>query len=569
MTAEALYQTLLSYTSNPFILLSAIFWTTFVLEEGAAALAVLLVLAEKLSLPTATTAVFLGVVASDIGLYILGYAASHFKWVRRWVDVVKLRQGDEWMQQSLLPLVILCRFLPWALPPMFIACGFFGLPFTRLVWLSAVSAALWTVVVVGSMLGFGLFMLDHPESWGWGGALLVLLIVVYSRRRKEALEPPPQKKPEVIEGKDIPPTWPQNQTVCWYERMPAWLFYTPVVLYWLGLALRYRSLTLPTAANPSFEVGGLVGESKLQVLAQVSARVVNWFAPHTALTRSSEPGSAVLDTQRALQALAAAGLDFPLVAKPDRGHHGHGVRPIDGSEALASYIATFPPGEIIVLQKRILFDGEAGVFYVRLPGTSSGRIFSLNLSEPAQVTGDGETTLGTLITVHPSMAHSQILHLATHKDRLDWIPAAGEHVVLAFARSHRLGAILRDGRQYVTPALLERFDQIANGIPGFYFGRFEVRFRQLDAFQRGEDFQIVEINGAGAEANHIWDRNSRLRDAYRTLFEQYRLAFQIGHLNRQQGARPMPLVQLWQVFQRQQALLKQYIRSDAGVVAHE
>lgn len=573
MTAEGIFQTLNAYTQSPLVLWCAVFGLTFLLEEGAAALAVLLFLAGKLSLSLATTAVFFGVVASDAGLYGLGYLASHFKWVRRWIDVVKLRQGDEWSQQNLMPLVILCRFLPWALPPMFIACGFFGLSFWRFLWLSAVSSAVWTVLVMGSMLGVGTVLVDHPDGWLWVAMAIGLLALVYLKRqgnrkatrlamaRQQSVLPVPDAKS--IEGPEL---WPQNQTVCWFERMPAWLFYLPIVLLWLLLALRYRSLTLPTAANPSLEAGGLIGESKLQVMAQVAPTVMPWFAPHAALQRSSVPQSTATDLQMALQALGAAGLEFPVVAKPDRGHHGHGVRPIANAEELERYIDTFPPGATMMLQKLVPFEGEAGVFYIRLPGQSSGQIFSLNLSDPAQVIGDGTTSLRTLITVHPSMAHSQELHLSTHRDRLDWIPPLGEHVVLAFARSHRIGAILKDGRHLVTPALLARFDQIADGIRDFHFGRFDLRFRQVDEFQRGEGFQIVEVNGVGAEANHIWDRHSRLWDAYVTLFAQYRLAFKIGHLNRQNGAQPMGLAQLGALFSQQQDLLDVLEINDAVAV---
>jgi len=573
MSADDLYQTLVAYSISPFVLWWAIFFLTFVLEEGAAALAVLLILAHKLSWPLASTAVFMGVVASDLALYGCGYAASHFKWVRRWIDVVKLRQGDEWMQQTLLPAVILCRFLPWALPPVFIACGFFGLSFLRVLWLSAFSAALWTVVVVGFMLEFSIVLLEHDQFWTWGAALIGLwLFTLWNIRRTRALKThagrlKTTRVPTNLALADLPlpVSWPENQTVCWFERMPAWLFYLPIVLLWLLLSLRYRSLTLPTAANPSFEAGGLVGESKLQVMSQVSASVMEWFAPHTALTRSDEHGVPAADTQRAMRALAAGGLEFPIVAKPDRGHHGHGVHPIASEEELGAYISVFPPGETMMLQTLVPLNGEAGVFYIRPPGHVSGQIFSMNFSEPAQVIGDGITTLRTLIEVHPSMAHSQGIHLAAQLDRLDWIPPAGEHVLLAFARSHRLGAILTDGRQCVTPALLKRFDLIADGIKDFHFGRFEVRFRQLDEFQRGEGFQIVEINGVGAEANHIWDRNSRLHDAYRTLFTQYHLAFKIGDENRRNGAKPMPLKRLWATFRTQQRLLRQFAQTDPGL----
>lgn len=539
MTVESLYGELVAYTSDPWLMSAAIFFGTFVLEEGAAALAALLVLAGMLPLAAASIAVFTGVVVSDAGLYALGYLASRFKWAARWADGVKLRQSGAWLEQSVLPAVIVARFLPWALPPICIASGFFGFSFGRFLWLSAVSAALWSFAMLGSMLGFGSMLLSMQDHWIWAGAAAFLLIGLMVYRQRQKLD---------------------DREVCWFGKIPEWLFYLPIALFWLLLSLRYRSLTLPTAANPSFEAGGLVGESKHQVMSQATARASSWIAPYTVFTRSNEPHSAGTETERAIRAMAETGLGFPLVAKPDRGHHGHGVSVIQDSAELGRYIEAFPPGETIILQKLVPFEGEAGVFYVRIPGEQHGRIFSLNLSEPAHVTGDGVSTLGMLV----SAMRSRDIHLAALGERADWVPDEGEKVLLAFARSLRLGAVLKDGCSLVTPALTKRFDEIADGIPGFFFGRFEVRFRQLDEFQRGEGFQIVEINGAGAEANHIWDRNSRLRDAYATLFEQFRLAFHIGHLNRQQGAAPMGLVRLTKLFRKQQRLLRHLARSYAS-----
>src|SRR3546814_1580343 len=87
----------------------------------------------------------------------------------------------------------------------------------------------------------------------------------------------------------------------------------------------------------------------------------------------------------------------------------------------------------------------------------------------------------------------------------------------------RTGALYTDGGAYVTPALTARFDEIARAMPEFYFGRFDVRFRSVEALGRGEDFQILEVNGASAEAIHIWDPEQTVRETYRVLFEQFRL----------------------------------------------
>ena len=62
------------------------------------------------------------------------------------------------------------------------------------------------------------------------------------------------------------------------EILPKWAFTLPLVLQWLWLSLRYRSLTLPSCVNPSIETGGLVGESKLACLALIGADHRDWVA---------------------------------------------------------------------------------------------------------------------------------------------------------------------------------------------------------------------------------------------------------------------------------------------------
>ncbi|MFT9216834.1 MAG: D-alanine--D-alanine ligase, partial [Acetobacter malorum] len=51
-----------------------------------------------------------------------------------------------------------------------------------------------------------------------------------------------------------------------FEFWPGWAFYTPVVIYWILLGIRYGDFSTPTAANPRIETGGLCGESKSGIL---------------------------------------------------------------------------------------------------------------------------------------------------------------------------------------------------------------------------------------------------------------------------------------------------------------
>jgi hypothetical protein len=322
----------------------------------------------------------------------------------------------------------------------------------------------------------------------------------------------------------------------WFEFWPPTLFYLPVWAVALALAVRHRGLRLPLLANPHFPAGGLVGESKSAILDLVGPEGRAWFAPHATSEVRGDPG----DLPRARAAIAAAGLGFPLVAKPDLGCRGAGVRPLADEAALVSYLARFPAGARLVLQALVDWPGEAGVFWVREPGAARGRILSLTLKYFPHVVGDGQSTLEELIRADPRAGKVPHLYLGRNAGRLGDIVPAGTRVRLAFAGSHSRGAIFRDGTGFVTPAMEARFEAIARTIPEFRFGRFDVRFRDFADLQEGRDFRILEVNGAGAEATHIWDSRTRLSQAYASLFRQWQLLFAIGAENRARGFRAEP-----------------------------
>jgi hypothetical protein len=341
-----------------------------------------------------------------------------------------------------------------------------------------------------------------------------------------------------------------------HEFLHPGLFYLPVWGYALWLALRHRGLRLPLLANPRLPAGGLVGESKAAVLDLVEPAAAAWFAPYVAVDRSTDPPD--IAAVRALSLARARGLDFPLVAKPDLGCRGAGVRPVASIAALAAYLAAFPTNERLLLQTLVDWEGEAGLFYVRLPHEPAGRLLSLTLKYFPHVVGNGQATLEALIRADPRAGRLAHLYLPRHAGRLVEVLPEGQAFRLAFAGSHSRGALFRDGTRFITPAMEARFEAIARAIPEFHFGRFDVRFATIEALRRGEDFRIVEVNGAGAEATHIWDSRMPLADAYRSLFRQWRLAFQAGAGNRARGFRPEPMGDFVARWRRERRLIPTY-----------
>ena len=95
-------------------------------------------------------------------------------------------------------------------------------------------------------------------------------------------------------------------------------------------------------------------------------------------------------------------------------------------------------------------------------------------------------------------------------------------------------------------------------MPQFHFGRFDVRFDNLQSLAAGSGFTIMEINGAGSEAIQAWDPDTGLLAGFGMIFAKQRLLFAIGHAMRRRGVRPLGLWALARLYLRQQKLIAGY-----------
>ncbi|MDE3027060.1 MAG: hypothetical protein KGH84_01510 [Paracoccaceae bacterium] len=346
-----------------------------------------------------------------------------------------------------------------------------------------------------------------------------------------------------------------------FELWPATFFYIPMVLQWAGLAIRHHSLTLPTLANPGMQAGGLVGESKFEILSQLGREGNKWVAPYTSFSVGNASGAPSSDLPQALAALETAGIEFPFVAKPDIGCRGAGVRIVRTVAELEEYIAKFPRRERIIFQKLITAKNEAGVFYIRAPGEAKGRIVSVTLKLFPEVVGDGTSTLEELILADMRARRIKDIYLARHGAQRERVLEKGEVFPLVFTGNHCRGAIFQDGRSEITPEMEARFDAISQGMPEFYFGRFDVRYESIEDLRAGKNFWLIEVNGAGSEATHIWDKTTKLRDAYKFLFYQQRTLFEFGAANRKRGYSSVNAFRLLGLAMKQARLGRAYVES--------
>jgi hypothetical protein len=232
-------------------------------------------------------------------------------------------------------------------------------------------------------------------------------------------------------------------------------------------------------------------------------------------------------------------LSYPVVLKPDIGERGTGVVIARSDGEVVAYLHT-SIGDTIV--QRYVAGLEFGVFYYRYPHQSRGCILSITDKRFPSVTGDGISTILELVLRDERAVCLAGMYLGRLERNRSDVPLRGEIVTLAKLGSHCRGAVFLDGGHLQTEALSSAVDGIAVRFPGFYFGRFDIRTPTVADFQAGR-FEILELNGVSAEATHIYDPSVGILEAYRMLFSQWRIAFEIGAHNRRAGCQPMPILE--------------------------
>jgi membrane protein DedA with SNARE-associated domain len=505
---------------------------TLLSEDLACITAGVLIASGDLPAGTAVTACALGIFAGDCGLWGLGRIggriASALPWLARRVPPVQVKQCRRWLDRHAARTIIVSRFTPGARLPLYVTAGLVGMsPLRFAAWALTASAA-WTptVVLASSRAGEAAQQAGVAQTWALCGVVASALLVMRSARLLVSAD----ARAALSLRRERWTRW---------DFWPAPLFYVPVVLWIALLSIRYRGLAAITTSNPGIPDGGVVSESKFDILQRLPARDT---IPSLRLAAAGQPA---IEASHALEQMQTRGWLFPIILKPDVGQRGIGVRRIASVAGLQDYFA-HARGDVL-LQPYHEGPFEAGIFYYRFPGEPEGHIFSITDKQFPRLVGDGRSTVAALIRRHPRYRLQAALFLQRHAHVADVVLANGEQFPLAVAGNHAQGTMFRDGEHLRTPALERRIDAIARQYPGFFIGRFDVRYRDVEAFKAGRDIAIVELNGATAESTNIYDPHASLLDAYRTLCRQWSLVFAIGAANRAHGAVATPSRRLLQL----------------------
>ncbi|MES2794469.1 MAG: hypothetical protein V4683_00815 [Bacteroidota bacterium] len=319
-----------------------------------------------------------------------------------------------------------------------------------------------------------------------------------------------------------------------FEYWTWWVFYLPLLPWYLWQAIRAKSLTYFSNVDPCIDYGGFFGESKSAILEKINKK----YLPKTLLISTDQTFESVINRLKVNE------IQFPVICKPDIGERGNGVEKVESLESLNNYHLN---NLNYIIQEFIDFPIELGVLYYRLPSEACGHITSITKKSFLKVTGDNKNTIEELMELS-DRARFQLDSMRKRLgNQIKRIPKEDEIVLLEPIGNHCRGTTFLDNNHLISKELENVFDEISKPIIGFHYGRFDLRVKSVEDLYRGENIKIMELNGVSADPGHIYDPDYKLFYAYGDVAKHWKILADLSILQQKNGIEPIPIKILWPV----------------------
>lgn len=509
-----------------------LFFSTFVSEDITCITAGILAKEGKISLLHAIIFTGFGIFFGDLGLYGFGriIKTNLQKWekIRSFENSLTSYSVFQKWRHHFVWSIFISRFIPGTRLPLYLLSGYFHMPFFVFTAVSFFAVSLWTITFISFVYLYGswisnYFLHQSPVLWGMGVGIsfylfyqLIQILIFPSQRKKLVLL-----------------CLRYTQLEFW----PSLLFYFPLVPYLIILSLRYRGIRYLTAVNPGILASGIASESKSEILNLIPKRFVS-----KSLLVKKENSAKLTIIQNWMNTNS---IRFPIIAKPDKGERGFLLHKIQSKKELKQLFQKYPIDWL--LQEYVKGPFEVGIFYYRLPHQSKGNIFSITDKVFPTLTGDGLSTIETLLEEHPRYRFQLETHKKHNYSQLQKILPQGKTITIGSIGNHIQGCMFQDGETYRSKALENQIIKIGDNTKGFYFGRFDIRFSNPKDFQNGKHFKIIELNGVTSESTNLYDPKFSILQSYSILFRQWKIIYQIGFANFQNGIPLFPYLELFRL----------------------
>jgi len=308
-----------------------------------------------------------------------------------------------------------------------------------------------------------------------------------------------------------------------WEYWPFKIVYIPIYFLWALYALKSKTIFFFNACNPLMKNGGFIMDSKREIYNMIPQQ----YYPKTDFIKERIPFEEVVAT------LQNSNIQMPFIVKPDIGLRGSAVKKISTIDQLQTYHnkANFD----YLLQDLIPYENEVGIFYIRFPHEKSGKITGIVAKEFLIVEGNASATIEELLKANPRYEFQlKALQKEYGKQLLEILPKGEKRNLVPYG-NHARGAKFLDYSHLISDKLTKVIDEMCLQIPEFYFGRMDLMYHSWEDLEEGNNFSIVELNGAASEPTHIYDPKHSLFFAWKELARHISYMYKISVANNKRG----------------------------------
>ena len=284
-----------------------------------------------------------------------------------------------------------------------------------------------------------------------------------------------------------------------------------------------------TAANPGINNGGAFLVAKDEIYNKINPNII----PKTLVVKDAKNADSILKW------LTKEQLHFPILVKPNHGLRGIGLSVIKNESQFNVFVSRIASEYLI--QEFIEYKNEIGIFFTKNPKTHNVKLTSIVKKSFMEIKGNGIDSIEELVKSNKRYA----MHLQTMKqDRsIDWSLVLDEEQMFTFERigNHSRGATFLDGNDMINPQLTSVIANVLEDIDDVYYGRIDLKYSNEDDLLAGDNFKIIELNGAFSEPAHIYDPSHNLMYDWKEIIKHFNYLFKISDYLINQGVKPLKL----------------------------
>lgn len=175
---------LLSLSNQPAWIFVAIILSSYILEDLAIIGAAILAADGLISAPLAASAIMIGIITGDIGLYIIGYLANKYPGLKQKIfSKGRDQQFTSLLDNHLLKNILLIRFVPGLRFICYTSCGLLQIHPGRFVLGVSIATALWVGVVFSIIYMLGSNIWLENSHWKWALIPFAMLMLYLFNRQ--------------------------------------------------------------------------------------------------------------------------------------------------------------------------------------------------------------------------------------------------------------------------------------------------------------------------------------------------------------------------------------------------